>query len=113
MRKTSVLVVSILLACPAFAVDQSKEQKRLAICGQVFKEIMDIPDGFVSYRPGPTRPAARGSDSEIGPIFIGATCPAWACNLRFPAFPQVESDYSLSSVCWRITAASEVISMAV
>ena len=46
MKKASVLIVSILLACPAFAADQSKEQKRLAICGQVFKEIMDIPDGI-------------------------------------------------------------------
>jgi lipid-binding SYLF domain-containing protein len=46
MKKTSVLILSILLACPAFAADQTREQKRLAACGQVFKEIMDIPDGI-------------------------------------------------------------------
>ena len=46
MKKTSALIISILLACPAFAADQTREQKRLAACGQVFKEIMDIPDGI-------------------------------------------------------------------
>ncbi len=46
MRKTSVLVVAILLACPTFAANESREQKRLETCGQVFKEIMDIPDGI-------------------------------------------------------------------
>ena len=46
MKKTSALIVSILLACPAFASDQTREQKRLETCGQVFKEIMDIPDGI-------------------------------------------------------------------
>jgi len=46
MKKTSALIISFLLACPAFAVEQTREQKRLAACGQVFKEIMDIPDGI-------------------------------------------------------------------
>ena len=46
VKKASALIVSILLACPAFAADQTREQKRLAACGQVFKEIMDIPDGI-------------------------------------------------------------------
>jgi len=46
MKKTSALITAILLACPAFARDQTREQKRLATCGQVFKEIMDIPDGI-------------------------------------------------------------------
>jgi SH3 domain-containing YSC84-like protein 1 len=46
MKKASALIASILLACPAFAADQTREQKRLAACGQVFKEIMDIPDGI-------------------------------------------------------------------
>jgi lipid-binding SYLF domain-containing protein len=46
MRKTCVLIVAILLACPTFAADESREQKRLEACGQVFKEIMDIPDGI-------------------------------------------------------------------
>ena len=46
MRKALVSVMAILLACPAFAADESKEQKRLASCARVFKEIMDIPDGI-------------------------------------------------------------------
>jgi lipid-binding SYLF domain-containing protein len=46
MRKVAVFVVVIFLACPAFATNESREQKRLAACGQVFKEILDIPDGI-------------------------------------------------------------------
>src|SRR5258707_384475 len=46
MRKTGVLVVAMFLACPTFAASESREQKRLETCGQVFKEIMDIPDGI-------------------------------------------------------------------
>jgi lipid-binding SYLF domain-containing protein len=46
MKKANALIVSILLACPAFAADKTREQKRLETCGQVFKEIMDIPDGI-------------------------------------------------------------------
>src|SRR5438876_12091270 len=46
MRKAGVLVVAILPACPIFATNESREQKRLEACGQVFKEIMDIPDGI-------------------------------------------------------------------
>jgi lipid-binding SYLF domain-containing protein len=46
MKIPTALIVTILLACPAFAADQTREQKRLAACGQVFKEIMDIPDGI-------------------------------------------------------------------
>jgi len=46
MRKACILVITIALACPTFAVDQTREQKRLSSCGQVFKEIMDIPDGI-------------------------------------------------------------------
>jgi lipid-binding SYLF domain-containing protein len=46
MRKASVLVVAMSLACPTFAANETREQKRLAACGQVFKEIMDIPDGI-------------------------------------------------------------------
>src|SRR5579863_7524061 len=45
-RKAGVLVVAIFLACPTFAANESREQKRLEACGQVFKEIMDIPDGI-------------------------------------------------------------------
>jgi len=46
MRKTACLVVAALLACPMFAADQSREQKRLEACGRVLDEIMDIPDGI-------------------------------------------------------------------
>jgi lipid-binding SYLF domain-containing protein len=46
MRKATVLVIAMLLACPTFATNQSREQKRLEVCGQVFKEIMHIPDGI-------------------------------------------------------------------
>lgn len=46
MRKLAVFVVAIFLACPTLATEESREQKRLAACGEVFKEIMDIPDGI-------------------------------------------------------------------
>ena len=46
MRKAAALAVAICLACPTFAAKESSEQKRLEACGQVFKEIMDIPDGI-------------------------------------------------------------------
>src|SRR5258706_14305795 len=46
MKKAGALIVTIFLACPAFAADESREQKRLEACGLVFKEIMDIPDGI-------------------------------------------------------------------
>jgi lipid-binding SYLF domain-containing protein len=46
MKKACVFVIAVFLACPAFAAEQSREQKRLSSCGQVFKEIMDIPDGI-------------------------------------------------------------------
>jgi len=46
MKKACVFVIAVFLACPAFAADESREQKRLSTCGQVFKEIMDIPDGI-------------------------------------------------------------------
>jgi len=46
MRRVSVFVITIFLTCPTFAANESREQKRLEACGQVFKEIMDIPDGL-------------------------------------------------------------------
>src|SRR6201988_5069356 len=46
LRKTASLAVAIFLACAVFAANESREQKRLEACGQVFKEIMDIPDGI-------------------------------------------------------------------
>jgi SH3 domain-containing YSC84-like protein 1 len=46
MRKSCVLIFAIFLACPTFAANVGREQKRLEACGHVFKEIMDIPDGI-------------------------------------------------------------------
>lgn len=46
MKRTCGLVITLLLAFPTFAVEQSKEQKRLEACGHVLKEILDIPDGI-------------------------------------------------------------------
>jgi SH3 domain-containing YSC84-like protein 1 len=46
MRKLNLLVIVFSLAFPSLAADESREQKRLAACGQVFKEILDIPDGI-------------------------------------------------------------------
>lgn len=46
MRRACVFVVVILLAFPTYAVQETREQKRLSACGEVFKEIMDIPDGI-------------------------------------------------------------------
>ena len=46
MKKTAALLLSILVSCPVFGAEETREQKRLEACGQVFKEIMDIPDGI-------------------------------------------------------------------
>jgi SH3 domain-containing YSC84-like protein 1 len=46
IRNVCVFVMAILLACPTFAMNETREEKRLSACGQVFKEIMDIPDGI-------------------------------------------------------------------
>lgn len=46
MQKLCVFVIATLLACPTFGAEETREQKRLAACGQVFKEILDIPDGI-------------------------------------------------------------------
>ena len=46
MKRTCALVIALLLAFPTFAVEQSKEQKRLEACGKTLKEILNIPDGL-------------------------------------------------------------------
>jgi lipid-binding SYLF domain-containing protein len=46
MKKVTALVLALLLGCPVFATQQTREAKRLEACGQVFKEIMDIPDSI-------------------------------------------------------------------
>jgi SH3 domain-containing YSC84-like protein 1 len=46
MRNALVCIMTILLACPAFASEETREQRRLQACGEVFKQIMNIPDGI-------------------------------------------------------------------
>jgi SH3 domain-containing YSC84-like protein 1 len=46
MRNALVCIIIVLLACPAFASEETREQKRLQACGEVFKQVMDIPDGI-------------------------------------------------------------------
>lgn len=46
MKRTCALVIALLLVFPTFAVERSKEQKRLEACGRTLKEILDIPDGL-------------------------------------------------------------------
>jgi lipid-binding SYLF domain-containing protein len=46
MRKIGALLVALSIAFPTWPVERSKEQKRLEACGQVLKEILDIPDGI-------------------------------------------------------------------
>lgn len=45
MKRIACLAVALLLACSAMA-DETREQKRLAACGEVLKEILNIPDGI-------------------------------------------------------------------
>jgi lipid-binding SYLF domain-containing protein len=44
MTRATALAAILLLTVPTFAVDQTREQKRLEACGQVLKEILGIPD---------------------------------------------------------------------
>jgi lipid-binding SYLF domain-containing protein len=44
MKRATALATILLLTVPTFAADQTREQKRLEACGQVLKEILDIPD---------------------------------------------------------------------
>jgi lipid-binding SYLF domain-containing protein len=46
LRKFGALAIAIFLACPTLVAEESREQKRLEACGQVFKEILAIPDGI-------------------------------------------------------------------
>lgn len=47
MKRAVVLGLTLLLACSTFAADEeTREQKRLEACGEVFKEILNIPDGI-------------------------------------------------------------------
>jgi len=44
MKRATALAMILWLAFPAFAAEKTREQKRLESCGQVPKEILDIPD---------------------------------------------------------------------
>lgn len=44
MKKAAALLMVVVLSLPAWGANESKEQKRLQECGQVLKEIMNIPD---------------------------------------------------------------------
>ena len=46
MRKATTLLMAVLLALPALGQNDSKEEKRLQECGEVLKEILDIPDNI-------------------------------------------------------------------
>jgi len=46
MKKATAFAFILLLTVPTFASEKTREQKRLEACGEVFKEIMDIPDGI-------------------------------------------------------------------
>ena len=46
VRKVGVFIIAIFLAFPTLVAEEGREQKRLEACGQVFKEILDIPDGI-------------------------------------------------------------------
>jgi SH3 domain-containing YSC84-like protein 1 len=45
MKRIACLAFALAMACSAMG-DETREQKRLAACGQVFREILDIPDGI-------------------------------------------------------------------
>jgi lipid-binding SYLF domain-containing protein len=46
MKQALVVGIALLLAFACPAADQTRENKRLEACGEVFKEIMNIPDGI-------------------------------------------------------------------
>lgn len=46
MRPVSALLAVFLLAGPSFPAGPTREQRRLEACGQVLKEVLDIPDGI-------------------------------------------------------------------
>lgn len=46
MKRATALAIALCLAFPALAAEKSREQKRLESCGQVLKEILDIPDNI-------------------------------------------------------------------
>ncbi len=45
MKRIACLAVALAMACTALG-DETREQKRLTACGQVFEEILELPDGL-------------------------------------------------------------------
>jgi SH3 domain-containing YSC84-like protein 1 len=45
MKRIACVAFALAMACSAMA-DETREQKRLEACGEVLKEILDIPDGI-------------------------------------------------------------------
>ena len=46
MKTAATLLMAVVLGLPTVGANESKEQKRLQECGQVLKEILDIPDNI-------------------------------------------------------------------
>jgi lipid-binding SYLF domain-containing protein len=46
MKQTLIVAISLFLAFPCPAADQTREEKRLEACAEVFKEVLNIPDGI-------------------------------------------------------------------
>jgi lipid-binding SYLF domain-containing protein len=46
MKQTLLVGIAVLLAFACPAADQTREEKRLEACAEVFKEILNIPDGI-------------------------------------------------------------------
>jgi lipid-binding SYLF domain-containing protein len=44
MKRAIALAIILLLTVPTFAAEKTREQKRLETCGEVLKDILDIPD---------------------------------------------------------------------
>jgi lipid-binding SYLF domain-containing protein len=44
MKRAIALAITLFLTVPTFGAEKTREQKRLETCGEVLKEILDIPD---------------------------------------------------------------------
>jgi lipid-binding SYLF domain-containing protein len=44
MKRVIALAIILLLTVPTFGAEKTREQKRLEACGEVLKDILDIPD---------------------------------------------------------------------
>jgi lipid-binding SYLF domain-containing protein len=44
MKRAIALAITLLMTVPTFGAEKTREQKRLETCGEVLKDILDIPD---------------------------------------------------------------------